>query len=70
MKTYRCPNCDNTRPSLIEDNGLRVNDPDLTLLCMARVRPGEESCPDRDIPAEVGDDGLVTCAMQWCPNQE
>lgn len=69
-KTYRCPNCGNTKPSRIEDNGLRVTDPDLTLLCTARVLPGEEACPDRAIPAKTGDDGMVTCGMQWCPNMD
>ena len=64
--TIRCPNCDNTKPNLIEDNGERVSSPDLRLLCVARVCRGDEAF-DGEV---VGDDGLVLCGMQWEPNEE
>jgi hypothetical protein len=63
---YRCPWCGNSKPSLIEDNGLKVTDLDLTLLCRARIKP-EDSDQERDLTAD--DDGLVECAFQWCPNE-
>ena len=68
--TYRCPHCGNSRPSLIENNGCRVNSPDLTLLCIARVRHGDEATDPHHPAVEVDDDGLVLCGMQWEPNAQ
>ena len=68
-KRPRCPNCGNTDPRFIEDNGCKASDPLYTLLCVARVAPGDDSFNgDADPPLPVGEDGKVTCGMQWEPN--
>jgi hypothetical protein len=53
--THRCPWCGNSKPSLID---IKVTDPDLTLLCRARIEPIDHP------------DGLVECGHQWCPNND
>lgn len=68
---YTCPHCGNRDPQLIEDNGADRRDADYTLLCVARVAPGEDSFHgDANPPLTVGPDGKVDCGMQWCPNAE
>jgi len=70
-KTPTCPHCGNRDPRFIENNGAPPRDPDYTLLCVARVAPGEDAFGgDADPPLEAGRDGKVPCGMQWCPNQE
>ena len=68
-----CPNCGNTDPRTIEDNGLRPRDPDYTLLCLARV-PENVSSYDSFALAEmdrgVDENGLAECGWQWEPNQK
>jgi hypothetical protein len=69
-KKHTCPHCGNRDPEFIEDNGAGTRDADYTLLCVARVAPGEDSFGgDANPPLEVGPDGKVTCGMQWCPNE-
>ena len=63
----KCPHCGNTNPELIETNGCEPNDPDFTLLCIARMKPGEEALADFEPRSQPGDDGLVACGMQWEP---
>lgn len=71
MKKYTCPHCGNRDPRTIEDNGERSTHPDYTLLCVARVAPGEDAFDgDANPPLTVGPDGKVDCGMQWCPNAE
>lgn len=68
--THVCPHCGNRDPKLIEDNGVRANDPDFTLLCVARVAPGADSFGgEANPPLEAGADGKVSCGMQWCPSE-
>jgi hypothetical protein len=66
----KCPHCGNTDQKLLQDNGERPSSPDLTLLCVARVKPSEWSfdiAPSADFH---GADGLVPCGMQWDANAE
>ena len=43
---------------------------DFTLLCVARVAPGEDAFDGKaNPPLEVAPDGTVACGMQWCPNE-
>jgi hypothetical protein len=71
---YRCPWCGNGKPNLIEDNGLKVTDPELTLLCVARVKPEDssQSYDDNGFGRVLNPDpdGLVQCGYQWNPNDE
>jgi|GEM_PF-2262758 len=65
-----CPHCGNRDEALIEDNGTDPRDDDYTLLCVARVRPGEDAFDgEANPPLEVGPDGTVACGMQWSPNE-
>jgi len=69
-RTHVCPHCGNRDPKLIEDNGCSPSDLDYTLLCIARVSPGEDAFGgDANPPLDVGADGKVVCGMQWCPNE-
>ena len=63
----KCPHCGNTDPATIETNGCEPHDDDFTLLCVARVRQGEDALADFEPHAEVGADGMVACGMQWEP---
>lgn len=63
----KCPHCGNADPEQIETNGCEPSDSDFTLLCIARVKPGEDALADFEPHAEVGPDGMVACGMQWCP---
>jgi hypothetical protein len=67
---WTCPHCGNRDKRFIEANtpDPRADDPDLTLLCVARVLPGEDAFGG-DPPQDVGADGTVPCAMQWQPNE-
>lgn len=65
----RCPHCGNTDASTIQDNGDRPTSLDLTLLCVARVKPDEWSFDQTPDPDMIGADGLVPCGMQWEPNR-
>ena len=72
--TYRvnpkCPNCGNRNPLKLESNGLPLSDPELTLLCTARVAPGADAFDGAsNPPLEVGEDGKVACGMQWSPSE-
>jgi hypothetical protein len=70
-KNFKCPHCGNRDPLKMEDNGQRVTDADLALLCVARVAPGRDSFDGRaNPPLEVGTDGKVVCGMQWTPNDD
>ena len=67
----KCPHCGNTDPKHIQDNGEQPSSSDLTLLCVARVKPSEWSFdPVAPIPEDYDADGLVPCGMQWDPNSE
>jgi hypothetical protein len=67
---FKCPNCGNRNPAKFEDNGLRLIDPELTLLCVARVAPGADAFQGAaNPPLDVGADGKVACAAQWCPHE-
>jgi len=68
---YACPHCGNTDTRLMQDNGLRANHPDFTLLCVKRVPPDESSFERVLItPEDINADGLTACGMQWEPNNE
>ena len=70
MCEEKCPHC-GSGPRFHEDNGLNEGNPDYTLLCVARVNPGEDAFSgEANPPLEVGSDGKVDCGMQWCPNGE
>ena len=64
---YTCPHCGNRDRELMEENGAKPSDPDFTLLCVARMKPGEDSFDGETV--ETGPDGLTICGMQWCPNE-
>jgi hypothetical protein len=67
----RCPHCGNTDRAFIEDNGEPPTSRDLTLLCLARVKPEAWSFDHREPAAEdIGPDGLVACGMQWDANAD
>jgi len=69
MKHGKCPHCGNTNDKFIQDNGEAADAPDLTLLCVARVKPSEWSFDHVAPQLEDFDDaGLVPCGMQWEPN--
>jgi hypothetical protein len=54
----------------MESNGCGAHDLDLSMLCTARVAPGEDAFEgEAHPPLEVGADGKVACSMQWCPNE-
>jgi len=60
-----CPNCGNRSRRYIETNGERPSSLDLTLLCLAPVKPEDSSfdwLPLDQRPAE--------CGMQWTPNDD
>lgn len=65
----RCPHCGNTDSRFIQDNGDSPRSPDLTLLCVARVKPADWSFVEMPEPDQIGDDGLTACGMQWEPNR-
>ncbi len=66
--TGRCPHCDNTDRGMIEGNG--ASGPELTLLCIAKVKPQDASVlvygfdPAKDTDAQ----GMVPCGHQWSPH--
>lgn len=64
----RCDHCGNTNIRLIESNGEPDDSPDLTLLCIARVRPTDWAFVEQPQADEIGQDGLVACGHQWDPN--
>jgi hypothetical protein len=72
----KCPNCGNTSWQFIETNEPPGNkrrleeDPDLTLLCIAPVEPGNEASADHPNWDELKEDFGGICGMQWNPNQE
>lgn len=69
-KSFKCPNCGNRNPAKFEDNGMRLTDSELTLLCVARVSPGEDAFQgEANPPLDVGADGKVACGQQWNPNE-
>jgi len=57
---YTCPHCGNHDRKLIEENGSD------TVLCVARVAPGEDAFTE---VTEPDDDGKVVCGMQWTPGE-
>lgn len=75
MARRKCPHCGNTNKNLMQSNleperGVDSKHPDLTLLCIARVRPADWSFDHvKPTAEEIGADGLVPCSMQWDPNQ-
>ncbi len=65
-----CPSCGNANRETIETNGCRPSDPDLTLLCVARVTPEDsDSEPEWLVAGDYDENGLVICGAQWCPNE-
>ena len=71
MSKRICPHCGNQNPKFFETNGVPYSSPDLTLLCVARVKAedwsfGTELPP---LPEDYDAKGLVPCGMQWDPNQ-
>jgi len=69
MKRRSCPHCGNHDPRLLQDNGEEPSSPDLTLLCVARVKPAEWSFDHvKPTVEDIGADGLVPCGMQWDAN--
>lgn len=70
LAPHKCPHCGNADPKQMEDNGMRPHYLDFTLLCVARVAPGEDAFDGKaNPPLEVAPDGTVACGMQWCPNE-
>lgn len=68
---WTCPHCGNRAKALMEMNTPRESDPDLTLLCVARVPPEDGSFDVEDYyPDQYDADGKVPCGMQWDPNEE
>lgn len=65
----RCPHCGNTNGKFIQNNGEPPRSLDLTLLCVARVPPGDWSFDEKPLPEDYDANGLVPCGMQWEPNQ-
>ena len=74
QRSPRCPACGNTDMDTIQSNGCKPSDPDLTLLCVARVHPG---CGSYDVeqvhanPEALAYDpatDLCDCGAQWTPN--
>jgi len=66
----KCPHCGNTDSNFIQSNGEPANSPDLTLLCVARVKPGDWSFDHvKPSPEDYDTNGLVPCGMQWEPNR-
>lgn len=64
-----CPHCGNRDPNFIQSNGERASSPDLTLLCVARVKPEAWSFDHvKPEPDQLDAEGLVPCGMQWSPN--
>lgn len=68
-KFRRCPHCGNTSSTTIQTNGEPARSPDLTLLCVARVKPDEWSFDAKPLPEDHDANGRVPCGMQWEPNQ-
>jgi hypothetical protein len=68
--TWRCPWCDNTDEATIQDNGERPTSRDLTLLCVARVKPEMRRFNDPPMAEDLDADGLVACGEQWAPNED
>jgi hypothetical protein len=61
----------NDRQYVVEGNGEPPSSPDLTLLCVARVKPSEWSFDHvAPFPEDHDAAGLVPCGMQWDPNAE
>lgn len=51
------------------DNGERDSSPNLTLLCVARVKSEDWSFDHvKPEPGDYDASGLVPCGMQWDPN--
>jgi hypothetical protein len=67
-KCIQCPHCGNTDQKHIQDNGEAPSSLDLTLLCVARVKPEEWSFDEKPLPQDYDARGLVPCGMQWDPN--
>jgi hypothetical protein len=65
-----CPHCGNLDSRFMQDNGCRRADPLFTLLCVARVKPGDDAFGgDADPPLDVDAAGTVACGMQWNPGE-
>lgn len=69
MRRWICPHCGNADQKLIQTNGERIASLDLTLLCVARVKPAEWSFDAKPEAEDHDTNGLVACGMQWEPNQ-
>ena len=69
MKRAKCPHCGNTDSKHIQTNGEAATSPDLTLLCVARVKPCAWSFDHvAPQPEDFDADGNVPCGMQWDAN--
>jgi hypothetical protein len=66
----KCPHCGNQDPKFIQDNGASPRSPDLTLLCVARVKPEVWSFDEKPLPEDFDAAGLVPCGAQWDPNND
>lgn len=65
----KCPHCQNENENTIHNNGEPARSPDLTLLCVARVKPSEWSFDESPLPEDLDTNGLAPCGMQWEPNR-
>jgi len=64
----QCPHCGNVDRKYLQDNGQLPTSPDLSMLCVARVRPEDWSFDAKPDPQDYDANGLVPCGMQWDPN--
>lgn len=66
---HKCPNCGNTNPDTIMDNGCDPRDEDYTLLCVTRV-PEEVTSYEIALlePKDFDAEGRPECGWQWEPN--
>lgn len=68
MRKFECPNCGNTDPQLMGDNGEPEYAPDLELVCLLELDTAEETSFRKSAVPEPN--GKFVCGCLWTPNSE
>jgi len=68
MPRWVCPNCGNTKEEYFEDNGVPTMSRELTIICKAPVKPGDETLGLMRVDLEEFPDLVGICNEMFMPN--